>query len=143
MRNSASDRMASDGQIVCVSQFVPGLRENFLAPAVDAVCVDYEGLLGDQKIAELVLLTAKGEYVTFDVPQDAQQEFRALCVALLETRFPDWSAADGAEGQFLWDLQSDSLTHTHHLKVLPHEIAEGVAPISGQQEGLHDRDIPF
>ena len=143
MRNSASDRMASDGQIVLVSEFVPGLRENFLAPAVDAVRVDYEGVLGNQRIAEPVLLTAKGKYVAFDPPEHAQQEFSRLCAALLERRFPYWSAAEGAEGQFLWDLASDSLIHTHRLKVLPIEIGEGIAPTNGEYKGLQDSDVPF
>ncbi len=143
MRTSVIDPQAVGGQTVSVSQFVPELREKFLAPAADVVRLNYEGMLGERRIHEPLLLTAKGKHIAVDVPQDVHQEFICLCVALLEMRFPHWSAAEGSEGHFLWDLASDTLTHTHWLRVLPNEVAEGIAPVTCEFDELRDSDIPF
>jgi hypothetical protein len=143
MRNSTIGLRAVADQSVSVADFVPGLRESFLAPGADYVCIEYAGMLGGRVIGTPVLLTAKGKYVAFEVPQDAQQEFSALCVALLDTRFPDWSASEGAEGRFLWNLASNDLIQSHALRVISDEAVEGIAPLTCTPAELCASEIPF
>ena len=124
-----------------VSQHLPGLRENFLAPAADRALVRYNGVLGLRVISDVVLLTRNGKHVAFDLPDDARQEFRGLCEALLDSRFPEWAQAEGAEGRFLWDLASDTLMHEHRLRCLPDfDIPEEFATLPAEVDA---REIPF
>jgi hypothetical protein len=131
------------GDVVSVSSYAPDLRERFCAPGVDLACVRYEGAFGADEVCQVELLTAKGKYVDFEMPPDAHEEFRALCKALLETRFPCWWAEEGAEGRFEWFLRDDRLTHVHRLRVARKATEEGTAPLAEDFGGLDGADIPF
>lgn len=127
-----------------VSRHMPGLRDEFVAPEVDLVVVDYEGMFGSRVVKDVVLLTRKGEYVDFDLPVAARQEFRGLCEVLLGERFPEWWQAEGAEGRFLWDLASDALTHEHRLRTFPElDSDEGVAELLADDDVPPEFEIPF
>ncbi len=127
-----------------VSEYLPGLRDKFLAPEADLALVRYEGMLGARTIADAELLTRKGKYVAFDLPDDARREFTGLCAALLDSRFPEWAEAEGAEGRFVWDLASDSLAHNHSLRFL--REAAGIEPVETtdlDSPSLDESEIPF
>jgi hypothetical protein len=126
-----------------VSRHVPGLRDDFVAPGVDLVVVDYEGMLGSRVVRDVVLLTRKGKYVDFDLPVAARQEFRGLCEVLLGERFPEWWQAEGAEGRFLWDLSSDTLSHEHHLRTFPEFDGDERADEFQGDDGSPEFEIPF
>lgn len=124
-----------------VSHHLPGLRDKFLAPEADCALVRYNGVLGLRAIKDAVLLTRNGKHVAFDLPDDARQEFRGLCEALLESRFPDWSESEGAEGVFVWDLASDTLMHEHRLRCLcDSDIPEGFVAVPADFDA---EQIPF
>lgn len=127
-----------------VSRHLPGLREKFLAPEADLALVRYDGMLGRRIVKDAMLLTRTGKCVAFELPDDARQEFRGLCEALLDSRFPEWSEAEGAEGRFLWDLASDTLTHDHSLRSFPQiDMTEGVAAVTGDFDPLPEDELPF
>lgn len=127
-----------------VSDYLPGLRDKFLAPEADLAFVRYEGMLGARTIADVELLTRKGKYVAFDLPDDARREFTELCQALLDSRFPEWADAEGAEGRFVWDLASDSLAHKHSLRFLREGTEfEGVAGAGLDSHSFDESEIPY
>jgi hypothetical protein len=45
-----------------------------------------------------------------------RQELRLFFTELLEIRYPGWANAEGAKGEFEWDLEDDTLTHRHSLR---------------------------
>lgn len=127
-----------------VSDYLPGLRDKFLAPEADLALVRYEGMLGARIIGDAELLTRKGKYVAFDLPDEARREFTELCAALLDSRFPEWAQAEGAEGRFVWDLTSDSLAHNHSLRFLREgTTVEEVQASDLDSHSLSESEVPF
>ena len=129
-------------ETVSVSNYMPYLREKFLAPEAGLALLHYEGQLGGRTVAEPVLLTTKGKFVSFELSADARQEFQELCLALLEERYPYWPESEGAEGRFVWNLTDNLLTHWHSVRNLQEYDEDGIA-LATHVHGWRESDIPF
>lgn len=55
--------------------------------------------------------------------EELNRELRIFFDELLELRFPNWANAEGAHGEFQWDLGSDWLAHAHFARCKPVKTA--------------------
>lgn len=132
--HSSQISMAFVGQATGAVEYVRGLLERFRALNAQIVCLRYDGAGGRDVISETVLHDADGRRI-FGVPRDLREEFRYICVMLLEMRFFGWQKGAGARGRFAWDVVSDSLTHWHAQS--PAEEAPDT------DDSAEDGSIPF
>jgi hypothetical protein len=100
------------GESTGTIEYVRGLLDRIRALGAEIIYLRYEGAHGRVVISETVLRTMDGRSI-FGVPPDLREEFRYVCVFLLEMRFFGWQRGTGAKGRFEWDVVSDSLTHWH------------------------------
>jgi hypothetical protein len=110
--HSSQISMAFVAQSTGAEEYMRGLFERFRALNAQIVCLRYDGAGGRDVISETVLHDADGRRI-FGVPRDLREEFRYICVMLLEMRFFGWQKGAGARGRFAWDVVFDSLTHWH------------------------------
>jgi hypothetical protein len=137
--SAASAKVIADER---ASKRLPELRTTLPRSEADYLYLRYAGECGRRSVWEAALLTRKGKYCAVAVPPKARQDFRELCVTLLELRYPDWAAAEGADGSFVWDLAEDRLIHSHTSRT-DRPYVDGAVPASNGTAVLEEDDIPF
>src|SRR5882757_6649605 len=72
------------------------------------VRVEYDGCFDFATIRYPVYLTAEGHLFEPKLPMSVRQELRLFFTELLEIRYPGWANAEGAKGEFEWNLEDDT-----------------------------------
>lgn len=96
-----------------VSQRIPQVANLLKAAKVVCVQFKYDGQLDYGVLADPVYLLSDGAPVIPGVPSALQSDLRVFFSELLDLRFPQWANAEGARGEFQWDLIADVLAHAH------------------------------
>jgi hypothetical protein len=76
---------------------------------VTCVQVKYDGLFDYGIVEDPIYLTSNATQQDDGVSIELHTELRVFFSELLELRFPAWDNAEGAHGEFQWDLNSDLL----------------------------------
>jgi hypothetical protein len=98
-----------------MSRRAPDLCEWLRTMDFSFVQVEYVGAHeGGQFLAPRCYRAVRADHWSVVGARSAQ--LIALFTALLESRYPDWRAADGSCGDFRWDLNTDELVHTHYVR---------------------------
>ena len=80
------------------------------------VQIKYDGRFDCGGVQNPVYLARDGVPMDADVPKGLQYELRVFFSELLELRFPEWDNAEGARGEFQWDLALDRLAQAHIVR---------------------------
>lgn len=106
----------------------PKIRLELLAMGAKSLEVTYDGSGDDGCIEALVLHDAKGNIMGFHSGNHVNPKQFAEAVAqifydLIETRGADFNN-DGCYGEITWDLEADTLKHSHHDRITTTEDTE-------------------
>jgi hypothetical protein len=108
-----------------VHRRLPEIARELMAGGVARVFVRYDGC-GDSGLIEDV------EYLTQDGRRGAapgglsasEPALIELMYDLVQCRFPGWENDEGACGDLVWDLATDSLRHTHNERFTDYHTTE-------------------
>ena len=100
---------------------LPQLASELAATGVARVLVLYDGCGDSGQIEDIECRSADGEILEL-VSGDGV--LKNLLYDLLEARHPGWENGDGACGEFVWELASGSLHHTHHDRFTDYDTTE-------------------
>ena len=114
-----------------VLECAPKLRAALLAAGAVKVIGAYDGCGDNGQVDSLLLLRANGTAVPTEETQQGQIE--GLFYDLLEVRHGGWENNDGAFGEFIWELTTDTLTHQHFERVIDSDLS--------LHEGLDDLPV--
>ena len=95
------------------SQRLPQVANLLKSAKVVCVQFKYDGQFDYGVLADPVYLLSNGTPMIPGVPGALQSELRVFFSELLDLRFPQWANAEGARGEFQWDLIADVLAHAH------------------------------
>lgn len=99
-----------------VREHGPQLRQPLKACKVARVVADYEGCGDSGSLETLRFLSAAEVEATPPLDGPLQDAVQDDLYDLLEARQPGWENNDGAFGEFVWDLEADTLEHQHHAR---------------------------
>ncbi len=99
-----------------LSSLLPELAHALRKAHVGAVRVEYDGQFDLPIIEDPVYLSRRGELFTPRLPKSIAVELHAFLSELLELRYPQWANAEGARGEFVWDVSADECSHSHSLR---------------------------
>ena len=106
-----------------VSQRIPHIAEALTQAHVTCVQVKYDGQFDCGVMDDPIYLRSDGIPMHAGVSKGLQAELRTFFTELLELRFPQWDNAEGARGEFQWDLGSDLLAQAHIVRVTSYKAA--------------------
>jgi hypothetical protein len=98
-----------------VSQRIPHVAAALTQANVTCVRIKYDGRFDRGVMEDPVYLMSDGTPVNIAVAQRLKAELRVFFDELLDLRFPEWANAEGAHGEFQWDVGFDRLAHAHIL----------------------------
>jgi hypothetical protein len=116
-------RSAEDRTSDTPSQRFPILAETLKQANVTRVRIEYDGQFDFGRIRDAVYLTGPGRLFDPILPTSMTSELHAFFGELLDLRFPRWANAEGARGEFEWNLVCDTLTHSHSLRYTDYETS--------------------
>jgi hypothetical protein len=87
------------------------------------VRIEYDGQFDFGTIQDPVYLTGAGTLFDPALPTSVRRELSASFADLLDLRFPRWANAEGARGEFEWNLVRDTLEHSHSLRYTDYETS--------------------
>jgi len=99
-----------------VREHGPRLRQQLQDLAVAKVVADYDGCGDSGSLESLRCLDVAAVEVTQHLGGSLQDAVQDYLYDLLEARQPGWENNDGAFGEFVWDLEADTLEHQHHAR---------------------------
>ena len=99
-----------------LSQRIPHLATALKLAKVTCVQIKYDGRFDCDAMQDPVYLASDGLPMDAGLPMRLQSELRAFFIELLELRFPEWDNAEGARGEFQWDLALDRLAQAHIVR---------------------------
>lgn len=102
-----------------VSQRIPHIAAALNRSNVTCVQFKYDGQLGYRAQKDPIYLISDGTPGNSVLTAELNTELRIFFDELLELRFPNWANAEGAHGEFQWDLGSDRLAHAHFVRCEP------------------------
>lgn len=119
-----------------LSNLLPKVAHALRKAKVGSVCIEYDGQFDLPVIYKPVYLTSRGELFTPRLPRTVAVELHAFLSDLLELRYPQWANAEGARGEFVWDVSADECSHTHSLRYTAYRTTTskgliGLAPMPG------------
>src|SRR5580658_1967264 len=108
-----------------VRKHLPVAAEQLKAAGVARVDISYDGCGDSGQIEDVRYFDANRKMMelpgTLTITEDALRE---LFYDLLETRHAGWENNDGAFGEFEWDLNADTLKHSHSERYVECETTE-------------------
>jgi hypothetical protein len=104
-----------------VSQRIPHIADALKRANVTCVQIKYDGLFDCGIVEDPVYLTSSAARQDTSVSVELHTELRVFFSELLELRFPAWDNAEGARGEFQWDLNSDLLAQAHIVRCMGHK----------------------
>jgi hypothetical protein len=108
-----------------VRQHLPVAAAQLKAAGVARVDIYYDGCGDSGQIEDVRYFDANHKMMdapgTLTITEDALRE---LFYDLLETRHAGWENNDGAFGEFEWDLDADTLKHSHSERYVECETTE-------------------
>jgi len=107
-----------------VRRLLPQARAQLKFGGVAKVKIDYDGCGDSGQIEDVSFWDANDQPVAFVLGELTQAQLQELFYDLLETRHAGWENNDGAFGDFQWDLETDTLNHTHHSRYTDYETSE-------------------
>ena len=99
-----------------LSNRIPHIAAALQRAHVTCVQIKYDGQFDYGVVDDPIYLTSDGIPMDGEVSQGARAELRAFFTELLELRFPEWDNAEGARGEFQWDLGVDLLAQAHIVR---------------------------
>jgi len=108
-----------------VRRNLPEASRQLKAAGVARVHVDYDGCGDSGQIESVVYVDAAGEslnpagQVTL-----TEDQLIDLFYDLTQARHPGWENNDGAFGEFEWNLETDTLNHTHNDRYTEYDTTE-------------------
>ena len=99
-----------------LSQRIPHIAAALKGAKVTCVQIKYDGRFDCGNVQDPVYLTSDGVPMDASVPKGLQSELHVFFNELLELRFPEWDNAEGARGEFQWDLALDRLAQAHIVR---------------------------
>ena len=85
------------------------------------VQVKYDGLFDCGIVEDPIYLTSNATQQDDGLSIELHTELRVFFSELLELRFPAWDNAEGARGEFQWDLNSDLLAQAHFVRCVSYK----------------------
>jgi hypothetical protein len=119
--NSFDGRLPDETHHHSVSQHLPHVAEVLKRAHVTCVQIKYDGLFDCGVVEDPVYLTSSATQYDGYIPLALEMELRAFFGELLELRFPRWDNAEGARGEFQWDLNADLLAHAHLVRCVAYK----------------------
>ncbi len=97
------------------AQHAPELQRYLHHQGIEHVRAEYDGFEGQGRFIALTVTYLSGTTSPL-VDSVRTPGMKALFLALLISRYPDWREGYGAFGDFRWNVQTDQLQHTHYLR---------------------------
>ncbi|GIW56219.1 MAG: hypothetical protein KatS3mg082_2623 [Nitrospiraceae bacterium] len=99
------------------------LRQRLLRDGLISLVAKYDGYADSGWIEEI---NCYGESAgrKYSLSSDLFQAVENLFIDVLEERHAGWEDNYGARGEFLWDLRTNALTHTHHARFEDYHTTE-------------------
>ena len=108
-----------------VKKRLPQVASELTGAGLARVLVQYDGCGDSGQIEDIECRRADGSLVTLGIQGGiTEQSLKELFYDLLEVRHPGWENGDGACGEFVWELATDSLHHTHHDRFTDYDTTE-------------------
>ena len=108
-----------------VRRELPDLANRLKSIGVVTVYVSYDGCGDSGQIEEIVCRDVQGHHVRLTGKTPATDDQLAdLFYDLIDARHPDWGDDDGACGELVWDLEADTLKHTHNVRFTDYSTTE-------------------
>lgn len=118
---SSDRRLSDDTHQHGMFQHLPHISEALKRTNVTCVQVKYNGLFDCGVVEDPVYLTSNAAQYDGCIPLALGIELHAFFTELLELRFPGWDNAEGARGEFQWDLNADLLAHAHLVRCVAYK----------------------
>ena len=99
-----------------LAQRIPHIAVALKLSKVTCVRIKYDGRFDRGAMEDPVCLTGEGVPIDVGIPRAMRAELRVFFSELLELRFPEWDNAEGARGEFQWDLGLDRLAQAHIVR---------------------------
>jgi hypothetical protein len=107
---------ASNYTEATLSQRIPHIAAALKRANVTCVQIKYEGQFDCGVVHDPIYLMSDGVPMYGDVLRGLQPELSVFFNELLQLRFPQWDNAEGARGEFQWDLGFDRLAQAHIVR---------------------------
>ena len=104
-----------------LSSLLPEVAHALRKARVGSVRIEYSGQFDFPVINDPVYLSRRGDLFAPRLAKTVTVELRVFLSELLELRYPQWSNAEGARGEFVWDISADECGHTHSLRYTAYE----------------------
>jgi hypothetical protein len=99
-----------------MSDFAPDLLEWLTAFDFTRVLVEYRSFNGRGEFLRPRCTRPPG-WDFWSIEGERADRLIALFAPLLESRYPGWREKHESFGAFRWDLDTNQVTHTHHVRV--------------------------
>jgi hypothetical protein len=99
-----------------VSRGIPHIAEALRRANVTCVQVKYHGLFDCGVLDDPLYLSGDGVPARVNMSGGLDAELHAFFTELLELRLPEWDNAEGARGEFQWDLGFALLAQAHFVR---------------------------
>ena len=104
-----------------LSSLMPEVAHALRKARVGSVRIEYSGQFDFGVIDDPVYLSCRGRLFSPRLAKTVAVELHEFLTELLELRYPQWSNAEGARGEFVWDISADECSHTHSLRYTAYE----------------------
>lgn len=104
-----------------LSSLLPEVADALRKARVGLVRIEYNGQFDFPVIDDPVYLSRRGYLFMPRLAKTVAVELHAFVSELLEFRYPRWANAEGARGEFVWDITADECSHTHSLRYTAYE----------------------
>ena len=108
---------SNEPQVSRMSQRLPIDAEILRRAKVAYADMVYDGWRGTRAIEPVNFRTSERRSSEPRLPPLVRLRVERVFHELLEARYPDWDAGDGARGGMIWFLKSDLLEHWHDVRV--------------------------
>jgi hypothetical protein len=103
-----------------VSEFLPEIAAALRQAGIKRVQLFYYGDL-DLGTLHYPIFIHSTNQDSLAIDSRTCAEVHVFFSEVLEMRYPQWANAEGARGEFCWDVQSDTLTHTHEVRTVTYK----------------------